>query len=309
MIDTAAKSEERVKSNPGAEPIPDDTQFLGVRSDRSSLARARFLVLPVPYERTTSYKKGTERGPAKFLEASLQVELWDEELKDDTWQAGIHTFPLWVTDENAPAFFPKLRRKAEECARLKGKTLFVIGGEHSLSQATIPAFAGAYPKLSVLHFDAHADLRSEYEGNPHSHACALYPASKLCKLVQVGIRSAGPEELPNMRTPRVRTFFMHEWPDPKKLAAQVIRELTPDVYISLDLDGFDPAVIPGVGTPQPGGFGWYDGLEILKAVCRRKNVVGVDVMELCPLLDDVRSELAAAKLVYRLMGHIAARGR
>ncbi len=285
------------------EPAIDPTKFLGLECENSRLDKAKYVVLPVPYERTTSFKKGTENGPKMLLEVSSQLELWDEELKEEIWQEGIHTLPPFATGEDADAFFPKLESRVDEIARFKNKTLFVVGGEHSLTQACFAPYSRLYPNLSVLHFDAHADLRSEYEGSEHNHACALYPASRTCPVVQIGIRSVGVEELPNIDNGRVKTYLMHENRNMKALIAKVLKGLTKDVYISIDLDGFDPSVIPGTGTPQPGGFQWYDALDLFKAVFLKKNVVGVDMMELCPLTDDNISEFNAAKLLYRLMGY------
>lgn len=280
--------------------------FLG---EKFNTEKARFLVLPIPYERTTSFRKGTRHGPKAFLEASDQLELYDEELDQETWLEGIHTFPMMISSQSAEKFFPKLTSYVEKIARMQEKTLFVIGGEHSLTQAIVPAYLKHYPNLSVLHFDAHADLRSEYEGTPYSHACALYPASRVCKVVQVGTRSIGPEELLNTAHGNVTTFKMHKNLDVATLIPKVLDALTKDVYVSIDVDGFDPSVIPGVGTPEPGGFSWYDGLALLRAVFERKNIVGVDVMELCPLQDTNISEFTAAKLVYRLMGYLAVSAR
>ncbi|MBI4057060.1 MAG: agmatinase [Elusimicrobia bacterium] len=279
--------------------------FLGSEMPNTPLEQARFVVLPVPYEKTTSYKKGTFRGPEALLAASSQLEVWDEELKKETWKGGIHTLPFFTSEEPAEKFFPRLQAKVTELAKLKDKKLFIVGGEHSLSQATIPAYARLYPDLSVLHFDAHADLREEYEGTPYNHACALYPASRLCPVVQVGIRSVGSEELHNMNSGRVKTFFMQENKNLKSLIQKTLKSLTKNVFISIDLDGFDPSVIPGVGTPQPGGFSWEEGLQLFRGVIEKKNVVGVDLMELCPLQDNVISEFAAAKLAYRLMGYLS----
>ncbi len=276
-------------------------KFLGVDVP---LEKARFVVLPIPYERTTSYKKGTVLGPEKFIEGSQGLELWDEELQVQTYKRGIHTLPAVVCDEDAETLFPKLENEVLRLARMKRKTLFSIGGEHSLSQVTIAAFAKVYPGLNVLHFDAHADLRPTYEGTPHNHACALYPASRMCRIVQVGIRSVAEEEAHLTNAGNVTTLYMHETRDIQKLSARVLKELSSPVYLSIDLDGFDPHVIPGVGTPQPGGFSWYEGLDLFREAIARKDVVGVDIMELCPLQDTSQSELAAAKLAYRLMGYL-----
>lgn len=280
--------------------------FLGEDISNTSLEGARFVILPVPYEKTTSYKKGTEEGPRAFLKASSQLELWDEELKKETWKAGICTLAPFSSEETAETFFPKLQARVKELTAYRDKKLLIIGGEHSLTQATVPPYAELYPQLSVLHFDAHADLREEYEGTPYNHACALYPASKLCPVVQVGIRSVASEELHRVNSGRVKTFFYHENPKSEKLIPKVLQSLTRDVYISIDLDGFDPAVIPGVGTPQPGGFSWEDSLKLFRAVIQKKNVVAIDLMELCPLKDTEISEFTAAKLAYRLMGYLSA---
>lgn len=273
----------------------------------NGLKKSRFLVLPLPFERTTSYKKGTSNGPAKFIEGSLGVELWDEQTKRQTYLAGIHTLPpmRFSARESAVTAFPRISRQVAELLRQDGKILFSIGGEHSLSQAVIPPFIDKYKNLSVLHFDAHADMRPEYEGTPYNHACAMYPISRRIPVVQVGIRSVAEEEAHLVNAGKVTTFFRHEHLDATKLIDLVLRALSPTVYLSIDLDGFDPSVIPGVGTPQPGGFNWHEGLEIFRAVIAAKNVVGVDLMELCPLSDTVNSELAAAKLAYRLMGFLS----
>ncbi|MBI5211508.1 MAG: agmatinase [Elusimicrobia bacterium] len=275
-------------------------QFLGVKAP---LEPARFAVLLLPFEKTTSYRKGTAQGPARFIEGSLGLELWDEELRRRTYRAGIHTLRLPTRGQGAAAYFPRVQAAAAGLLD-RGKTVFSIGGEHSLSQALIPAFLRRHPGLSVLHFDAHADLRPSYAGSPFSHACALYPASRRCPVVQVGIRSIGEDEAHLVNAGNVVTFPMHEHRDLRSLLPKVLRALTDTVYLSIDLDGFDPSVIPGVGTPQPGGFSWYEGLDILRGVIKGKRVVGVDVMELCPIDGDVSSELAAAKLVYRLMGYL-----
>ncbi len=290
---------------PAGEIVPG--QFLGVGAP---LPEARFAVLLLPYERSTSYKKGTKRGPQALLEGSLGLELWDEEIGRQTYREGIHTLSLPPGPSPAERYFPRVGAMVESLLSAD-RTLFAIGGEHSLSQAVIPPYIRRFQRLgrrlSVFHFDAHADMRPAYEGSPHNHACAMYPISRLCRVVQAGIRSIAEEEAHLVNAGNVITFTRHDNPDVSRLLARVLKSLTDDVYISIDLDGFDPAVIPGVGTPQPGGFSWSEGLELFRAVISAKNVVGVDVMELCPLKDTVTSELAAAKLVYRLMGMLAAK--
>jgi agmatinase len=278
-------------------------RFMGVGVP---LAKARFVVLPLPFERTTSYKKGTKRGPAALLQGSLGVELYDEELGRQTSLEGIHTLPAMRLEGPAQRVFPRIEAEVSRIAAMPGKTLFCVGGEHSLAHATIPPFIRRYPGLGILHFDAHADLRREYDGSSYSHACAMHPVAKKCRVVQVGVRSIGEDEVHLTGRGNVRTFLWHEHRDMRKLIPLVLKDLPPFVYMSIDLDGFDPGVVPGVGTPQPGGYLWHEALDLFRAVIKKKRVVGVDVMELCPLKDTVASELAAAKLVYRLMGYLAA---
>jgi agmatinase len=180
-----------------------------------------------------------------------------------------------------------------------------IGGEHSVTQGLIPPFQKKYKGLSILHFDAHADLRPEYEGSPHNHASALYPVSRKTKTVQVGIRSVSHDEKHYINSGKVRTFLMHENLNLAKLEKDVLKALSDTVYLTIDIDGFDPSVMPGTGTPQPGGFLWYDALKLFKAVCKKKKVVGIDVVEVSPIKGSPLTEFNAAKLVHRLMGYLS----
>jgi agmatinase len=273
------------------------------------LSKARFVILPLPFERTTSYKKGTRRGPAAMLEGSLGVERYDEELGRLTYKDGIHTLPAMRLDGPAPEVFPRIEKEVARLLARPGQTLFCVGGEHSLSHATIPPFIRRYPGLGVLHFDAHADLRPSYQGSAYSHACAMFPLSRRNRVVQVGIRSIGEDEARFVGRGAVKTFLWHEHRDMRRLIPLVLKALPPLVYLSIDMDGFDPAVIPGAGTPQPGGYLWHEALDLFRAVIKRRRVVGLDVMELCPLKDTVASELATAKLIYRLMGYLAVGSR
>ena len=282
---------------------PAKKQFM--RNDGVSLERAAFAVLPVPYERTVSYGKGTRRGPAAIINASPQVELWDEEAKSETWKKGIFTAQPVDCSLPEARFFPHLERTVEGLLSSTRAIPFFLGGEHSVTQALLPPFIKRHKNLSILHFDAHADLRVSYHGDRHSHACAVYPASRTNRVVQVGIRSVGHDERQFHNAGNVKTHLMHENQDLRKLEGAVLRELTDTVYLTIDVDGFDPSVMPGTGTPQPGGFGWYEALRLFKAVCKNKRVVGVDVVEVAPVNGSHVSELTAAKLVYRLMSYLA----
>lgn len=271
----------------------------------ATLESARFVLLPVPYERTTSYGKGTKNGPAAILRASHELELWDEETKTETWKEGIFVARPVNCALPEKAFFPALEKEVEALLGSTKALPFFLGGEHSLTQALLPPFIRRHKGLSILHFDAHADLRVSYRGSEHSHACAVYPASRTNKVVQVGIRSIGHDEKQFHNAGNVRTHLMHEDTDLKKLERDVLRELSDTVYMTIDVDGFDPSVMPGTGTPQPGGFGWYEALKLFKAVCAKKKVVGVDIVEVSPIKGTPVTEFNAAKLAYRLMGYLA----
>jgi agmatinase len=275
----------------------------------ATLENAAFAVVPVPYERTVSYGKGTRLGPAAIIKASPQLELWDEETKTETWKRGIFTTAAVNCALPENRFFPHLEQAVEGLLAATRAVPFFLGGEHSITQALLPPFLRRHKNLSILHFDAHADLRPAYRGSRHSHACAVYPASRSNRVVQVGIRSVGHDERQFHNAGNVVTHLMHDSLDFKKLEKAVLRELTDTVYLTIDADGFDPSVMPGTGTPQPGGFLWHDALRLFKAVCAAKKVVGVDLVEVAPVRGSHISELAAAKLLYRLMGYIGARTR
>jgi agmatinase len=267
---------------------------------------ARFAVIPVPYEKSTSYGHGTANGPEAVLAASAQLELWDEELRAETWKRGIYTAPAVNCKGPVETVFKRIEDVARGFAQ-KGPLPFFIGGEHSITQALYKPFLEQNPGMNILHFDAHADLRESYEGSKRSHACAMYPASLECKIVQFGIRSVAPEEMSRTNSGNVQTFFAHEHRDSAKLAKKILGELGGKVYLSLDVDGLDPSVMPGTGTPQPGGLGWYETLDILRAVCMKKKIVAVDVVEVSPQKHSSISEFAAAKLIYRLMGYLSSK--
>lgn len=278
---------------------------MGIERLKKGLSPYRFAVVPIPFERTVSFGHGTAQGPENIIDVSCQVELWDEEVKKETWKEGILTEGPVNCKGSIETVFKRIGQKAAQYAAQKRVIPFYLGGEHSVSQALIAPYIKEYKNLSVFHIDAHADLRDEYEGTPHSHACALRPASKCVPVVQAGIRSVGSDEYRYINKGKVKTFLMHENRDIKKLIPKVLKSLTGTVYITVDVDGFDPSVMPATGTPQPGGFGWYEGLDLLRAVCQNKKVVAVDVVETSVRKEDDTTEMNVAKLVYRLMGYLA----
>ncbi|WP_428897163.1 agmatinase [Parelusimicrobium proximum] len=280
--------------------------FMGIESDKDSLSLAKFIVVPIPFEKTVSYGHGTAKGPDAIIEASAQVELWDEEVKKETWTEGIFTHKSVNTNGSIEKVFKEIDKTVRKVMEQKGTPIY-IGGEHSITQALAEPYIEKYKNLSILHFDAHADLRDEYEGCAQSHACALRPASKKVPVVQVGIRSVGDDERQYINKGKVKTFLMHENRDVKKLVPKVLKALTDTVYITIDVDGFDPSVIPATGTPQPGGFAWYEALDLFREVIKHKKIVAVDVVEAAVRDADTITEMNTAKLIYRLMGYISAK--
>ena len=279
-------------------------KFMGLESKTSSLPLCKFAVVPVPFEKTVCYGHGTAKGPAAVIEASTQIELWDEETKTETWELGINTQPAINCKGSTNTVFKNIDKTVRNLMQYKAVP-FYIGGEHTVTQALAQPYIEKYKNLSILHFDAHADLRPTFEGTPKSHACALYPASRQVKVVQVGIRSVASEEKQFCNAGNVTTYLMHEHRDIKKLIPQVLKKLTDTVYITIDVDGFDPSVIPATGTPQPGGFMWYEALDLFREVIKHKKIVAIDVVEACKRSADTITEFNVSKLIYRLMGYLA----
>ena len=275
----------------------------------SDRATARYALLPIPYERTTTYVKGTAQGPEAILEASCQVELFDEVTGTEPFRAGIWTTePVETTDDSEETALDRIASAARSLIA-EGKFVVGLGGEHTVSVPLIQAHAAAYPNLHVLHLDAHADLRDAYEGSRFNHACTLARVREVRPAVSVGVRSLSAEEYERIRREKLPVFFAHEYLTDQERRARVLHRLGDPVYITIDLDVFDPSVAPAVGTPEPGGLDWYDVLSLLQCVVSNRRVVGFDVVELCPRPGDVTTDFLAAKLIYRLLGLLEARRR
>jgi agmatinase len=280
--------------------------FGGMPEELAGLQKSRFVVLPVPYEHTTTYRRGTAGGPSSIIAASSQVELFDEELGTETFRAGICTLPEFRFKGPPEKFVAKLEKHVEGIP-LDGKTLVTLGGEHTVTVPVVRAVAKRFGRMSVLVLDAHTDLRPEYEGSIYNHACAMSRVAEVCPVVQACIRNTSVEEIPFVNRGRVRTFFAHETRGAgayRRLAKNVCGLLADNVYVSVDIDAFNPAEVPGTGTPEPGGPGWFEILDLLRPVFLAKRVVAFDVVEVSPTRDSVVSEFTAAKLVYRLMGYV-----
>ncbi|HEY3203241.1 MAG TPA: agmatinase [Thermoanaerobaculia bacterium] len=278
--------------------------FLGIPPEESTLEKSRIAVLPVPYERTVSYGVGTKNGPAAILEASQYVELYDDELDEEVYRVGIHTLPAWLPDNMEPqACVEGLERVVEE---LLGKNLFVLmlGGEHSIAPGAIRAHRARFPGMSILHFDAHGDLRDEYEGQKYSHACAARRWVELKILsVHVGIRSISREEIDYVRESGTMIVSNREIHRSDAWMARPLGKLTGPVYVTFDVDFFDGSLVPATGTPEPGGATYEQALSILRRVASERKIVGADVVEHAPLPGNRAPDFMIAKLCYKLLGY------
>lgn len=260
--------------------------------------KAKFAILPVPYDKTSTWVKGADKGPDAFLEASFALENYDVETETEAYKAGIATLNPVLEDRTPELLCGAVER---ETAKLlsDGKFPVMIGGNHTCSIGSIRAMAAAYKDLTILQLDAHSDLRPEYEGTELNHACVMYQAQKLCPITQVGIRSQCVEELPYVK--KERTFYAHNIFDNNIWQSKAIDTLSENVYVTIDLDVFDPSVLPSTGTPEPGGLTYYQVLHFLRSVIKERNVVGFDIVELCPNPTDKASDYLAARLAYQLM--------
>ncbi len=281
--------------------------FCGLEAPYNSFEEARFVLIPVPYDLTTSYMAGTRRGPMAIIEASTHLELYDEELRLETYRAGIHTLPFVEPVTSGPEGMIEVVERSCRDVVERGKIPVLIGGEHSLSLGMVRALKAIYPDLSVLHLDAHADMRDRYCGSPFNHGCVARRISELSPLVQVGVRSLSREEAEYLESSGIRTVYADEFLSGPETG--IFDTLTDQVYITIDLDVFDPSIMPSVGTPEPGGPGWYEVLKVLKGAIRGRDVVGFDVVELSPIPGNVAPDFVAAKLIYRVMGYILREGR
>ncbi|MGE0450778.1 MAG: agmatinase [Vicinamibacterales bacterium] len=277
--------------------------FGGTLPTRTEFDDARVVILPVPLDRTTSYVAGTRNGPHEILVASSHMELWDEEIEADVSSIGIFTlpemeFPFASLDEVTA----EIRRVASELVG-RGKFPVFLGGEHSITGPIVAAMAQKFSGLSVLQIDAHSDLRDTYMGTPHNHACAMRRALEYARATQVGIRSMSPEEAAVAATLPTEIFYDFNMRNDPQWIERVVDSLGETVYITIDVDGLDPAIMPATGTPEPGGLSWYEALALLRRVIETRNVVGCDVVELAPLPGMVAPNFLCAKLIYKILGY------
>lgn len=262
---------------------------------------SKVVIVPVPYDGTSTYIKGADQGPKAILDASPNLEFYDIQTDSEVFTEGIYTDDAVDGDWRGPEAMAAAVRSRIAGLLDEGKFPVVLGGEHSVSIGAFEAMARRYPDLTILQLDAHSDLRDEYEGSQYNHACVMARARELCPIVQVGIRSMDVSEKPSMDKRRV--FFAHDICDgaDRSWIERCVGLLGEHVYITIDLDVFDPSVLPATGTPEPGGMTWYDVMALMKAVFRARTIVGFDVVELCPRPEHWGSDFLAAKLVYALL--------
>jgi agmatinase len=278
-------------------------EFGGTTPTTTDFEHARVVILPIPLDRTTSYVPGTRNGPHEILVASSHMELWDEETETDVHSIGIFTlpemeFPFGSLDE----VMAEIQRVASELAN-RDKFIVALGGEHAITGPLVAAVAARHPGLSVLQIDAHADLRQTFMGSPHNHACAMRRVVEHARATQVGIRSLSTEEAAAAPTLPTTIFYDYKMRQDPDWMDRVVDSLTETVYITIDVDGFDPAIMPATGTPEPGGLSWYEGLSLLRRVIERKKVIGCDIVELSPMPGNVSPNFFCAKLIYKILSY------
>ena len=274
--------------------------YAGIPGAYSSLNTSKIVLIPVPYDGTSTWQKGADKGPEAFLSASENMELYDIETESEVYKQGVYLADAIEENSSPEALVAKGYKTVKEYI-LRNKFVTIFGGEHSISIGTIRAFNECFDDLTVLHIDAHADLRSSYEGSTCNHACAVYEASQTTNLVQVGIRSMDVAETTVMDPEK--TFFAHDMVQDEYWSDKALDLMTENVFITLDLDAFAPSILPATGTPEPGGLLWYETLTFLKEVFAEKNVVGFDIVELCPNSTSKPSEFLAAKLYYKMLSY------
>lgn len=272
--------------------------FAGLEGKWQQYETSKIAILPVPYDQTSTWVKGSDGGPTALLEASVALEWLDLETHTEVYKQGIHTLPAIMESRS-----PELLCQAVETTITQlikdHKFPVTIGGNHTVSIGAIRAMSKEYDQLTILQLDAHSDMRDCYEGSVLNHACVMYQASQVAATTQVGIRSMCIEELPHIQNSHI--FYAHQIVGKDDWQQDTIDTLKENVYITIDLDVFDPSIMPSTGTPEPGGLLWYETLKLLRNVIKNKNVVGIDIVELCPNEKNRAPDFMAARLIYQLL--------
>lgn len=284
------------------------TNFLGIEKEFSSYENSKIIIYSAPLENTVSYGNGTKNGPKEILKASHYVEFYDEETdRELCFEEGIASLPIKnfnkITSKDA------IEKIEQNVTNLIDDNKFVVllGGEHTVSLGAISAYHKKYDDLSILQFDAHSDLRESYEGSIYSHASVMYRVCEFNKnIVQVGIRAQCKEEAELIKRKKIKTFYARNIriaTSHEKWQKEVLRNLSKNVYITFDVDGLDPSLVPSTGTPEPGGLLWDETLDLIKLVGEKRNIIGLDLVELAPSKEHIASNYIAAKLVYKMLNY------
>jgi len=266
----------------------------------SSFQNSKIVIVPVPYDMTSTWLKGADKGPQAILEASVNLEFYDIETHSEVFRHGIFTDEPLLLEASPEEMVEAVERRVSTLIKHR-KFVVVLGGEHSVSIGAVYAHCKAYKGVSVLHLDAHADLRDNYNGSRYNHACVMARVKEMADVVQVGIRSMDVSETASLDSDKV--FFAKDIFNSTAWIESAVSRLSDNVYLTLDLDVFDPSIMPSTGTPEPGGLFWYDLMGLLRAVFLKRNVVGLDVVELCPNQNNKGPDFLAAKLVYTLLSY------
>jgi agmatinase len=270
----------------------------------SSWEKSRIVILPVPYDMTTSYKPGTSSGPKAIIDASRYMETYDDETGKEIYKLGIYTGEEIKPANPKPEEVIKIIEKETSRILKAGKFPVILGGEHSITLGVVRALKKRFKDFCVLQIDAHRDLRDTFQGSRYSHACIAKRIIEITSLTQVGIRSLSKDESAKVYK-NLKTFFMKDILKDKNWIRDVIASLDSEkVYVTIDMDAFDPSIMPSVGTPEPGGMGWYETLELLKGLAEKKDVLGFDAVELAPMPANISPDFLTAKLVYKFLNYI-----
>ena len=275
--------------------------YAGIPEENATLENSKVMLVTVPYDGTSTWGKGADKGPELFLDASENMELYDIETATEPYLEGVYLAGEVTEDSSPEAMTEAVYQKTKEMLQYEDKLFTLFGGEHSVSIGSIRAVGEKYENLTVLQLDAHTDLRPEFHGSISNHACAVFEANQKHNLVQVGIRSCDVEEM--QYVPKGQCFWAHEIAENPNWIEDVLAKVSGNVYITIDLDAFDPSIAPSTGTPEPGGLAWYPTLKLLKKVFEKCNVVAFDIVELMDSANPKPTAFLAAKLYYKMLAY------
>ena len=275
--------------------------YAGIPEENATLENSKVMLVTVPYDGTSTWGKGADKGPELFLDASENMELYDIETATEPYLEGVYLAGEVTEDSSPEAMTEAVYQKTKEMLQHEDKLFTLFGGEHSVSIGSIRAVVEKYENLTVLQLDAHTDLRPEFHGSTSNHACAVFEANQKHNLVQVGIRSCDVEEM--QYVPKGQCFWAHEIAENPNWIEDVLSKVSGNVYITIDLDAFDPSIAPSTGTPEPGGLAWYPTLKLLKKVFEKCNVVAFDIVELMDSANPKPTAFLAAKLYYKMLAY------